>query len=206
MLDTMMSSIPDQDIIQGMIIGLVIDNEDPEGLGRIKVSFPLSNGNIISNWARLVSFSAGPDRGAMFLPQRDDEVLVGFLFGKISMPYIIGALWNGQALPPLKDIQQQNVNCIKTKSGNTITLDDTEDNQKIIIQDRNDNQIKIDSATNTITIMSNSNININCKERLTIDASELVINVDGSASINVGSINIEADAEASIMADMVNIN
>ena len=31
-----------------------------------------------------------------WLPQVDDEVLVGFLQGDPQLPYVLGGLWNGQ--------------------------------------------------------------------------------------------------------------
>ena len=39
----------------------------------------------------------------MFLPDVDDEVLVGFEHGDIRRPYVLGGLWNGVDKPPLGD-------------------------------------------------------------------------------------------------------
>ena len=39
---------------------------------------------------------AGADRGTWFVPELDDEVLVGFGAGDPDHPYVIGALWNGE--------------------------------------------------------------------------------------------------------------
>ena len=45
-------------------------------------------------WARIATLMAGNNRGTVFYPEKDDEVLVAFEHGDIDSPYIIGALWN----------------------------------------------------------------------------------------------------------------
>ena len=66
----------------------------------------------------------------LYLPEVDDEVLVGFEHGDIHRPYVIGALWNGKDQPPLQVSEavgdgKVNKRVIKSRSGHTITLDDT---------------------------------------------------------------------------------
>lgn len=96
--------------IYGVVIGIVTKNNDPDGTGyRVKVRFPfLEHGGEgegpadESNWARVASFMAGEHisgagngpRGAYFLPEVDDEVLVAFEHGDISRPIVIGMLWS----------------------------------------------------------------------------------------------------------------
>lgn len=86
--------------IYGVVVGIVTNNKDTEKLGRVKVKIPRLSGEDESNWARVTSFMAGKERGAFFLPEVDDEVLVAFEYGDINMPYVIGSLWNGKDVPP----------------------------------------------------------------------------------------------------------
>lgn len=90
---------------QTLLVGIVTDNEDPEGWGRVKVKFPTLTEEHASNWARVVAIGAGKERGFDCLPEINDEVLVAFEHGDIHRPYIIGAVWNGKdATPnPVKD-------------------------------------------------------------------------------------------------------
>ena len=72
--------------IQGVVPAVVIDNKDPEGRSRVKVMFPqwlckdskytdeADEEDFVSAWARMASLMAGPQRGAFFLPEPDDEV------------------------------------------------------------------------------------------------------------------------------------
>ena len=86
---------------QTLMIGIVTHNHDPEGLGRVRVRFPTltpeRDGSAhSSDWARIVSVGAGDQRGFDWIPEINDEVLVGFEHGDIRRPYILGGLWNGK--------------------------------------------------------------------------------------------------------------
>jgi uncharacterized protein involved in type VI secretion and phage assembly len=81
---------------QTLLIGIVTDNKDPQGWGRVKVKFPTLTEDHASNWARVVAIGAGSQRGFDCLPEINDEVLVAFEHGDIHRPYILGGLWNGQ--------------------------------------------------------------------------------------------------------------
>jgi uncharacterized protein involved in type VI secretion and phage assembly len=83
---------------RSLLIGVVTQNQDPDGLGRVRVTYPQLD-RTESWWARIASISAGTDRGALMLPQVGDEVLVGFEQGDARRPYVLGSLWNGQAKP-----------------------------------------------------------------------------------------------------------
>lgn len=85
---------------QTCLIGIVADNKDPNGWGRIRVKFPTLTEEHMSNWARVVSVGAGTQRGVDWLPEINDEVLVAFEHGDIHRPYVIGGVWNGKDKPP----------------------------------------------------------------------------------------------------------
>lgn len=85
-----------------LMVGIVTDNQDPDGLGRVRVKCPTLTEDHESNWARVLGTGAGQSRGFDCLPEIDDEVLVGFEHGDIHRPYVIGGVWNGQDAPPEK--------------------------------------------------------------------------------------------------------
>ena len=82
------------------MVGIVTDNQDPDGLGRVRVKCPTLTEDHESNWARMIGTGAGKSRGFDCLPEIDDEVLVGFEHGDIHRPYVIGGVWNGKDAPP----------------------------------------------------------------------------------------------------------
>lgn len=85
---------------QTMMVGIVADNKDPKGWGRVRVKLPTLTEDHMSYWARMVSVGAGPEQGLEWLPEINDEVLVGFEHGDIHRPYVLGGVWNGTDAPP----------------------------------------------------------------------------------------------------------
>ena len=83
-----------------IVVGIVTDNNDPDNLARVKVKYPWLTEEHQSFWARIATPMAGPQRGMVFMPEVDDEVLVAFEHGDIRRPYVIGCLWNGNDKPP----------------------------------------------------------------------------------------------------------
>jgi len=172
--------------INGVVVGIVTNNKDPDDMGRIKVTFPTLSDDDESFWARMSTLMAGKDRGSFFLPEVEDEVLVAFGHGNIDDPYIIGALWNGVDTPPqtnsdgknnirkiksrsgheiiFNDEKQKEKLEIHTNKGHTITLDDSSGAEKISITDKTEkNLIEIDSVQNSIKIESTMKLNIKSK-------------------------------------------
>jgi len=80
-------------MINGTVVGIVIDNADPAGWHRVKVRFPV-DGGVDSSWCRIASPMAGADRGLVMLPDLGTEVLLAYATRSLS-PYVIGAVYNG---------------------------------------------------------------------------------------------------------------
>ena len=161
-------------VFNGVTIGLVTNNKDPDGLGRVKVKFPWLSQDDESYWARVLTPMAGNDRGIYFLPEVDDEVLVAFEQGDMNSPYILGSLWNGQDKPPAKnDDGKNNQRVIKSRSGHQIILDDTEGKEQIIIKDKTGkNQILINSKENKMNIKVEKDLTIETKGKIILKSSD----------------------------------
>ena len=149
---------PDGPVVSspGVVIGIVTDNQDPDGWGRVKVKYPWLSDEHASDWARVVAVGAGAERGVEFLPEIDDEVLVGFEMGDIHYPYVIGGLWNGKDTPPKKNqdvvsggrVQQR---IIRSRTGHQIVLDDSDGQSGITIADKNGNTIALRPRSNALS-------------------------------------------------------
>lgn len=91
-----------------LLVGEVTNTHDgDERLARVRVRFPTLSPDDESWWARLATPGAGPGRGLECLPEKGDEVLVGFEFGDVHRPVVLGGLWNRQAVPPERDADRQ---------------------------------------------------------------------------------------------------
>lgn len=138
--------------INGVVIGVVTSVDDPEAQGRVKLTFPWLDDNHDTDWTRIAAPMAGGGRGAFFMPEVGDEVLVAFEHGDVRFPFVVGFLWNGQDAPPADHVRlrrlrsvnghqisfidatpkggSQGALVIEDAHGNTITLS----NGKIVIK------------------------------------------------------------------------
>ena len=109
-----------------------------------------------SDWIRVTTPYAGNEKGIFFMPEKDEEVIVGFEGGNAEKPYIIGCVWNGKA----KNSSANGSNSqkiIKTKSGLSITLDDGTGG--ITVSDKKDNHLSL-SGEGYINIAGSENIQL----------------------------------------------
>ncbi len=190
----------------GVYPAVVTDNSDPDDTFRVKVKFPWLDDNFESAWARIVAPDAGPDRGFYFLPEIDDEVLVAFEHGDITLPYILGRLWNGQDAAPKPNSKVisgglVNERIIKSRSGHTILLDDTDGSEAIEIwtmsEEGNGQYIKMDDKNKIFTIKSADSITVTMKG----EPGEMDIETEGDITIySHKNISIKADKNISLEA------
>jgi uncharacterized protein involved in type VI secretion and phage assembly len=137
----------------GVVTGIVKSLDDPDGQGRIELQFPWLSESLRSSWAPVASALAGKERGAFFMPEIDDEVLVAFEHGDINHPFIVGFLWNGVDTPPETTNQNR---IIKTPGGHQLRFEDKDGAKKVILKSNGGHQIEIDDASEKITIKTNS--------------------------------------------------
>ena len=206
-LDLLMNNDQNHNIFYGVTIGIVTNNKDPEGLGRIKVKYPPLSQTEESYWARVLTPMAGNDRGIYFLPEVDDEVLVAFDQGDMNVPYILGALWNGQDKPPVKnDDGQNNQRVIKSRSGHQIILDDTKGEEQIIIQDKTGkNKIVINSKDNNMDIKVEKDLTIETKGKIILKSSDDVsieckkLSIVAESGLNDNKASLEVIGSLEVM-------
>jgi uncharacterized protein involved in type VI secretion and phage assembly len=196
--------------IFGVVVGIVTNNQDPQGLGRVKVKFPWLSDEEESNWARIAALGAGGNRGAFFLPEVEDEVLVAFEQGDVNYPYVLGGLWNGQDDTPANNQDgENNLRIIRSRSGHVIKLNDKEGEETIEVIDKsNNNLIVIDTANDTITITSNKDIRLSAAQGIIkLDAQQIQLESSGSTKIQSGAgMDVKASATMNIQGATVNIN
>lgn len=196
--------------ITGVVVGLVTNNQDPEGLGRVKVKFPWLSPTEESNWARIAVPMAGKDSGVYLLPEVNDEVLVTFEHGDARFPYVIGALWNGKDAPPAGNADgKNNLRLIKSRSGHVIKLNDEDGKETIEIIDKTKkNSIVIDTSTNTIMITSDKDITLSATNgAIKLNAKKIEMKSSADLKLEAASkMDVKARATLTIKGATVNIN
>ncbi|MCF6349475.1 MAG: phage baseplate assembly protein V [Flavobacteriaceae bacterium] len=180
---------------------IVVKNDDPKGLGRIKVQFPWQKSMAeMTPWIRIVTAHAGGDKGFQFIPELKEEVLIDFEGGNAEKPYMLGSLYHGTAKPDSWKTKANDIKAIKTRSGHTIEFNDAKEGEFILITDKNGNAIKLDTVGKTITIeapehifLSSKNISLKATENINLESGEnyrlktkeLKEQITGSAQIHV---------------------
>ncbi|HWA72764.1 MAG TPA: phage baseplate assembly protein V [Polyangiaceae bacterium] len=156
--------------VQGVVTGLVSNVDDPLKQHRIKVRFPWLDDGFETDWIRIASFMAGAGRGAYFMPEPDDEVLVAFEHGHQNVPYVIGFLHNGRDPIPGVAVGER---IIRSVNGHSIRfLDSTPENGDrgaLVIEDGHGNRITL----------SNGKVTIKSVAVLQIDAPSIVLGGPG---------------------------
>ena len=159
----------------------VMDNKDPEKLGRIRVQFlwqEAQDASLMTPWIRIAQPYGGDGKGFYFIPEIDEEVMVDFENANAEKPYVVGTLWHGKQ--HLKDTffytDTNDNKVIKTRNGHTLTFcDDHEKKGWIMLYDKWNNMIRIDSDENLIRIQSMGNIELYAKNDISLHAEHDII-------------------------------
>ncbi|ELX08641.1 MULTISPECIES: phage baseplate assembly protein V [Oxalobacteraceae] len=183
--------------VKGVAIGVVTQNDDPEGLCRVKVSYPWHEQPRESYWARLASPMAGKQRGLVLIPEIGDEVLLAFERDDLRFPFVLGALWNGKDQPPVANSDGKNdQRLFKSRKGHQLMFDDgskgvvelsLNDGKKLRLDD--DGMRFDDGKGNRFTVDSNGGaLTIESTGKLTIKATSVSIQASGGLDIKAGAV------------------
>lgn len=201
--------------ISGLHIGIVTQvGEDPDGEHRILVKTPAISDQKEGIWSRVAALDAGDSRGIFFMPEIDDEVVVGFLNDDPRNAIVLGMLHSSAKPAPLEASDDNFEKGIITKSelkvlfndeepsilistseGNEILLSESEEG--ITIKDQNDN--KIEMSADGITIESSKDIIFKASGDIKFEGTNIETTASGDAKVE--GVNIEFKASAEFKAD-----
>lgn len=181
--------------LSGLAVGVVTDNQDPDGLARVRVQLPWHLRSGTSYWARSAMPLAGNDRGTYFLPEIGDEVLVGAEDGDPSHLYVLGMLWNGRQTPPVQgEGSANNTRMIKSRSGHTLRFNDDPGKPEVEVGLADGKQILLDRDT---VVISDGRTNV---ITFTATSGSIEISAGQQLSLKAGSVSIDATSSVSITA------
>nr|WP_294780836.1 phage baseplate assembly protein V [uncultured Flavobacterium sp.] len=153
----------------------ILDNNDPEGLGRVRVEYFWAAGSRSSEWMRVVQNYAGPSRGSYWRPEIEDEIMVSFEGGNAQRPYVMGVHYNGSAKPEFFD-QNNNIKGWKLRFGMLFKFIEK---VGIWLSDPSGNEIQLDEE--------GRNINATTPETFTIRAKNIVFEATESITYTAGT-------------------
>lgn len=186
----------------------VIDNADPQNMGRVQVKFQWQSGVMASNWLRVMAPDAGSsdhhgqNRGHVFVPEIGDQVMVGFQYNDPNRPFVMGGMFHGQN--GAGGSTDNTIKSIITRSGHVIAFDDTKKAESITITDKSQNKIFIDTAKESITISAPKNITL-ASTNIYLNGDEIELNgknikVNGSEKVQTDAPTVGINGTTEIIA------
>jgi uncharacterized protein involved in type VI secretion and phage assembly len=188
-------------------IGVVVQiEEDPNNEFRIKVRIPALSENGEGVWARLATLNASSEMGSYFIPNVDDEVILGCLGNNPDTPVILGSLYSSAKPMPFPIESDNFKKGFVTKEGTQIILDDekkaielsTKKGNKLLISDDEKGFVLEDENQNKIT-MNQDGISIeSCKD--------FIVKATGDVKIEGVGCNVKASGNMELKGTMIKIN
>jgi phage protein D/phage baseplate assembly protein gpV len=215
---------PQRNWADKLVVGLVTNNNDPDGLGRIRVKYPALSDSQEGEWARVLTHSAGSGgRGIFMLPQVGEEVVVAFENGDARRPLIIGSLFNGKDKPTAEILPDQKggFSVVSLDRGYMHTKEDftIKSDQKLIIEVTNDHTIKVDGkqeqkvsgnvsheTQGSGTMKASASYTIEAGSSVTIKGASISVEASGPLKLKGATVDIEASGPATLKGAMVDVN
>ncbi|MEL6556584.1 MAG: type VI secretion system tip protein VgrG [Bacteroidota bacterium] len=185
--------------VNGLQIGLVKSFEQQtNGTFKVKVFVPAFGIGQSTIWARLASIDAGEKHGAYFIPEVNDEVIVGFINDDPRHAVILGSMHNDANKFP-KDYQLDNGSKgLFTSAG--LQMHFNEKDQQIRVSTSDKQQIVIDEKQKSITVEDEKG------NQLMLDGSGISILSAADLKINCeGNLDIQANGKVTIKGQSVNL-
>ena len=187
---------------------------DPLKEQRIQVELPWMDGKSKLLWARLSTMYATGGMGSFFLPEPEDEVIIGFMNQDPAHPVILGSLYGEKHKPPyeyeaknnkkafvtrekmcIEFDEEKKIITVSTPGKNTVELSD--DGKHIKLTDPNKNEITMDK--NGITLSSAKDITLKARGNIKMDATmKLSATAKQDASLEGLNVKVQAKVGATV--------
>ena len=143
---------------------VVMDNKDPEQMGRVRVQFSwqeLQDPDLMTPWIRIAQAYGGDSKGCYIIPEIGEEVMVGFENGNAEKPYVIGTLYHGEQRPEGNWYSDSNdIKAFRTRNGHTVEVHDVGEGGYIRIYDHDQENYILTYSTDEKLIKLESKGNI----------------------------------------------
>lgn len=208
--------------VYGKHRGLVVENADPEQLGRLRLRVPdLLGMDVVTGWALpCVPYGGAAGQGMLFIPEVGAGVWVEFEAGDLEFPIWVGTFWSkpGGAgelpLPNQPDGAEASAaqdpptrKIIKTLKGHTIQLEDKDDEELVTIVEATNGHVITLNKDGISIAEGNGNTIVMTKDGTTLtDANDntLAMTKDGTTLTDANSHTVELGGQGVTVTDGVN--
>ncbi|WP_221410409.1 phage baseplate assembly protein V, partial [Apibacter muscae] len=169
---------------------IVTDNNDPEGMSRIRVQFPWQKAyGGQSPWIRSITPYAGSGKGMHVVPEIGEEVIVSFENGNAEKPVSLGAMFNGKGKSGHGGAGNY-MKGLQTASGNKLLMNDQ--SGSVLLEDHGQTSMNFDGA-------GNSSLGTSTSHAITVGGTKEA--PDGQAKLlmdNAGNITLKANTNITL--------
>lgn len=191
--------------MHGLHIGKVVQLQDDEEAGghRVLVNIPYiqqeGGTDALGVWARLSNVFAGENRGMLFRPEVDDEVVLGFVNDDPRHAILLGSLHSSVNAAPVEASDDNFEKGIYTKGEMKIAFDD--DLKSIQLETASGNSILLSEDEAGIVIQDeNGNEMIFSSDGMSLDSPGDII-IKAAGDITIEGMNIAYKAQANYTAE-----
>ena len=183
----------------------VVDNDDPEKLGRVKIRFYWQKSDAESVWVRVSTPYSGEGKGVLFTPENGAQVIVSFEHGDPRQPVILGSLYHKSEGESYSS-DDNNHKRIQTRGGNYVYFEDSDKEQQIVISNEN-----LDKTSVYLSFKDNGTIEIKTEGSLSLEGKEIsiksetlkvkadqTIDMEAQQGTKIKTAQIKIDADASV--------
>ncbi|GAB4191951.1 MAG: hypothetical protein Tsb002_21250 [Wenzhouxiangellaceae bacterium] len=193
----------------GKYRGFVVDNQDPEQRGRLRLRVPSVFSEEITGWALpCLPFGGKAAQGLFMVPEPESQVWVEFEEGIVTQPIWSGVFYQQQSDVP-EDAQhsEPTTRLLQTPAGHILQFDDADGAERfrlyhpaatelsideqgsVKLQQDNGAQLSLDASANEV-VLSDSNGN-----RLTMNSSGTVVEDANGNRISMAAAGITVEGQ-----------
>lgn len=209
----MLNQEPQEQAFCGITVGIVTDIKDPDKKNRVKVRLLNRSDSVQeTDFIRVMTPMSGKEYGMFFLPEVGDEVLVGFVDGDFSDPYVLGSLWNPKAPAPVTVQDGKNeLRTVKSKTAHKLEFNDGEEKPGLTLTTAQESRLEINDKDKWITLtdkagenylkidINGGTVTLEAKTKLVLKCGGASIELDGSG----GAITIKTSGNIKIDGQQV---
>lgn len=194
--------------VHGLQIGTVKKLEkDPQKTYRIFVYLPMIHKNDEGIWCRIASFYASKGVGAFFMPEINDEVVVGFINDDPRFPVVVGSLYSKKHNTPVEASDENLQKVFVTKSKLELIFEDKD--KEITLKTPGSRSISISDKANTIEMIDDQTNKIRLGEKgIELESTkDITIKAQGAIQLSAGkNTDLKADNKMNIEGGNVQVN
>ena len=150
----------------------------------------------------MTQFGAGPDSGAVFLPEVNDEVLVAFEFGDVRRPIVVGSLYNGKDKPRLGDglldngkVKRRGV--VSRKGHRFILFDDPGKSGIALLTSDSSIKVSLNETKKEIHVVCKGKVRIEAEDDVSI-SSKKKVSIEGDQVEMTGKSGVKVSSNSAV--------